>query len=100
MTTLIEKLLRAFGAILLHTLIGAIALFALWQCRPAYAQPTDWHNNALSEQIRREAQCERKGGVYENGLCLQRNLTEAEEKRLLKLTLLLQAQREKSNGNK
>ncbi|WP_077477673.1 hypothetical protein [Rodentibacter trehalosifermentans] len=63
-----------------------IAIFGLWQCRPAYAHPTDWHNNEVSEKISNETRCELKGGVYENGLCLPPNLTPQAEQELLHYT--------------
>ena len=55
-------------------------------------EPTDWHNNTLSEQIQAETQCELKGGVLENGVCLPPNLTLAAEKELLTYTAQKQAE--------
>ena len=55
-------------------------------------EPTDWHDNTLSEQIQAETQCELKGGVYENSICLPPNLTLAAEKELLTYTAQKQAE--------
>ena len=55
-------------------------------------EPTDWHNNTLSEQIQQEARCEQKGGVFENGVCLPPNLTLAAEKELQAYTAQKQAE--------
>lgn len=78
--------------------VGALLAFAvmiLIAIRPVYANPTDWHNHDLSEQISRETRAEmRKLWREENG-DWQPNLTKAEQKRLLKLTGLLQAERDK-----
>ena len=55
-------------------------------------EPTDWHDNTLSQQIQAETQCELKGGVYENGACLPPNLTLAAEKELQAYTAQKQAE--------
>lgn len=73
-------------------IIALIALIALWQCRPAFANATDWHNNEVSEQISLETRCELKGGVYENGFCLQPNLTPTAERELQLYTAQKQAE--------
>lgn len=72
--------------------IALIALIALWQCRPAFANATDWYNNSISEQISLETRCELKSGVYENGLCLPPNLTPSEERELQLYTAQKQAE--------
>ena len=55
-------------------------------------EPTDWHSNTLSQQIQAETQCELKGGIYENGVCLPPNLTLAAEKELKAYTAQKQAE--------
>ena len=55
-------------------------------------EPTDWHDNTLSQQIQAETQCELKGGIYENGACLPPNLTLAAEKELQAYTAQKQAE--------
>ncbi|OOF59336.1 hypothetical protein [Rodentibacter myodis] len=73
--------------------VGALlAVMILIAFRPAYANPTDWHNHELSEQISHETRCELKGGVYENGLCLPPNLTPQVEQELLHYTAQKQAE--------
>lgn len=76
---------KAVIAFALAFLIGGIAYcFA--------NEPTDWHNNTLSQQIQAETQCEVKGGIYENGACLPPNLTLAAEKELQAYTAQKQAE--------
>lgn len=76
---------KAVIAFALAFLIGGIAYcFA--------NEPTDWHDNTLSEQIQQEARCEQKGGVFENGVCLPPNLTLAAEKELQAYTAQKQAE--------
>ncbi|OOF81822.1 hypothetical protein [Rodentibacter caecimuris] len=76
----------AVGALL------ALAVMILIAFRPTYANPTDWHNHEVSEQISRETRCELKGGVYENGICLPPNLTPQAERELLHYTAIKQAE--------
>ena len=81
----IPFLCKAAIAFALAFLIGGIAYcFA--------NEPTDWHDNTLSEQIQQEARCEQKGGVFENGVCLPPNLTLAAEKELQAYTAQKQAE--------
>ncbi|OOF84170.1 hypothetical protein BKG93_08340 [Rodentibacter ratti] len=71
--------------------IALIALIALWQCRPAFANATDWYNNSVSEQISQRARAEaRKLWREENG-DWQANLTPQAEQELLHYTAQKQA---------
>ena len=84
---------KAVIAFALVFLIGGIAYcFA--------DEPTDWHDNTLSEQIQQEARCEQKGGVFENGVCLPPNLTLAAEKELQAYTAQKQAEINRTLGEK
>ncbi|MFC3113881.1 hypothetical protein ACFODN_12650 [Rodentibacter caecimuris] len=85
------QLTQTLKGVLYVAAIALIALVGLWQCRPAFANPTDWNNNGISEQISLETRCELKGGVYENGLCLQPNLSLQAEQELLHYTAQKQA---------
>lgn len=84
-----EKLLTRISyflaALIIALIIGGISLHA-------NANPTDWHDNELSQQIQQEARCELKGGIYENGVCLPPNLTLAAEKELQAYTAQKQAE--------
>lgn len=62
--------LAIIAALLLGCLISA----------GAYATNTDWHDDALSDQLTQETICERKGGVYERGICFPPTLTPSAEK--------------------
>lgn len=75
--------------IALGTITFLIAIFGIAE---AWSNPTDWHDNEVSEQISLETRCELKGGVYENGLCLQPNLTPQAEQELLHYTAQKQAE--------
>ncbi|HHF6437156.1 TPA: hypothetical protein ACPP4D_000249 [Haemophilus influenzae] len=68
-------------------LFGAIIVSAVISLG-AKANQTDWYDNELSQQIQAETQCELKGGIYENGVCLPPNLTLAAEKELQDYTAL------------
>ena len=46
-------------------------------------EPTDWHNDTLSQQIQAGTQSEVKGGIYQNGVCLPPNHTLTAEKKHL-----------------
>jgi hypothetical protein len=81
-----EKALR-----IMTCLFGAIIVSAVISLG-AKANQTDWHDNELSQQIQAETQCEVKGGIYENGVCLQPNLTLAAEKELQAYTAQKQAE--------
>lgn len=84
-TEIIPFLCKTAIAFALAFLIGGIAhCFA--------DEPTDWHDNELSQQIQQEARCELKGGIYENGVCLPPNLTLATEKELQDYTAQKQAE--------
>ena len=72
-------------------LFGAIIVSAVISIG-AKANQTDLHDNTLSQQIQAETQCELKGGVLENGVCLPPNLTLAAEKELLTYTAQKQAE--------
>ncbi|HIC8528741.1 TPA: hypothetical protein ACW7UM_001485 [Haemophilus influenzae] len=72
-------------------LFGAIIVSAVISLG-AKANQTDWHDNELSLQIQAETQCELKGGIYENSVCLPPNLTLAAEKELLAYTAQKQAE--------
>lgn len=73
------------AALVIALIVGGISL-------DANANPTDWHDNELSQQIQQEARCELKGGIYENGVCLPPNLTLATEKELQDYTAQKQAE--------
>lgn len=92
-----EKLLTRISyflaALIIALIIGGISLHA-------NANPTDWHDNELSQQIQQEARCELKGGIYENGVCLQPNLTLAAEKELRAYTAQKQAEINRTLGEK
>lgn len=79
-------------------LIFLIVIAGLWQCRPAFASSTDWHDNELSEQIGDETRCELKGGVYENGVCLPPNLTPTMERELQAYTAQKQTEIDRTLG--
>lgn len=81
-----EKALKIAVCILVATMVSAVLSIG------AKANQTDWHNNALSEQIQAETQCELKGGVLENSVCLPPNLTLAAEKELQAYTVQRQAE--------
>ncbi|HHF1113872.1 TPA: hypothetical protein ACPI21_000789 [Haemophilus influenzae] len=72
-------------------LFGAIIVSAVISLG-AKANQTDWYDNELSQQIQAETQCELKGGIYENGVCLPPNLTLAAEKELQDYTAQKQAE--------
>lgn len=84
-----EKLLTRISyflaALIIALIIGGISLHA-------NANPTDWHDNELSQQIQQETRCELKGGVFENGVCLPPNLTLTAEKELQDYTAQKQAE--------
>ncbi|CBY87003.1 hypothetical protein [Haemophilus influenzae] len=73
------------AALIITLIVGGISLHA-------NAHPTDWHDNELSQQIQAETQCELKGGIYENGVCLPPNLTLTAEKELQDYTAQKQAE--------
>ncbi|HHF3649304.1 TPA: hypothetical protein ACQWM9_001497 [Haemophilus influenzae] len=72
-------------------LFGAIIVSAVISLG-AKANQTDWYDNELSQQIQAETQCELKGGIYENGVCLPPNLTLTAEKELQDYTAQKQAE--------
>ena len=72
-------------------LFGALIVSAVISLG-AKASQTDWHDNELSQQIQAETQCELKGGIYENSVCLPPNLTLAAEKELQAYTTQKQAE--------
>ena len=72
-------------------LFGAIIVSAVISIG-AKANQTDWHDNTISQQIQAETQCEVKGGIYENGVCLPPNLTLTAEKELQAYTAQKQAE--------
>ncbi|WP_233768340.1 hypothetical protein [Haemophilus influenzae] len=72
-------------------LFGAIIVSAVISLG-AKANQTDWYDNELSQQIQAETQCELKGGIYENGVCLPPNLTLTAEKELQAYTAQKQAE--------
>ena len=72
-------------------LFGAIIVSAVISLG-AKANQTDWHDNELSQQIQAETQCELKGGIYENSVCLPPNLRLAAEKELQSYTAQKQAE--------
>ncbi|WP_237184448.1 hypothetical protein [Rodentibacter caecimuris] len=75
--------------VLLATAIVVIAIFSVSQ---AWGNPTDWHNNELSEQISQQARAEaRKLWREENG-DWQPNLTPQAEWELLHYTAIKQAE--------
>lgn len=74
-------------------IVFAVAIFALYQCRPAYANPTDWHDDAVSRQIQAE---ERKLWREEHG-DWQPNLTPAVEQQALAYTAMKQAELDREN---
>ncbi len=74
-------------------IVFAVAIFALYQCRPAYANPTDWHDDAVSRQIQAEA---RKLWREEHG-DWQPNLTPAVEQQALAYTAMKQAELDREN---
>lgn len=80
-------------------LFGAIIVSAVISLG-AKANQTDWYDNELSQQIQAETQCELKGGVYENGVCLPPNLTLATEKELQDYTAQKQAEINRTLGEK
>lgn len=87
-----HQLTNTLKGALYVAVIALIALVALWQCRPAFANPTDWHNNEVSEQISQQAKAEaRKLWREENGNW-QPNLTPQAEKELLHYTAQKQAE--------
>ncbi|HHF5367460.1 TPA: hypothetical protein ACPQYU_000427 [Haemophilus influenzae] len=92
-----EKLLTRISyflaALIIALIIGGISLHA-------NANPTDWHDNELSQQIQQETRCEQKGGVFENGVCLPPNLTLAAEKELQDYTAQKQAEINRTLGEK
>ncbi|QPB43747.1 hypothetical protein [Rodentibacter haemolyticus] len=91
----IFEFLSSLGNKCLVLVLTAIAVIAVLGISQAYSNPTDWHDNELSEQISQKAREEaRKLWRKEHG-DWQPNLTETEQKRLLKLTALLQAERDK-----
>ncbi|MCX2962453.1 hypothetical protein OL242_001133 [Rodentibacter heylii] len=81
------------GALVL--LVTAIVVIAIFSVSQAWGNPTDWHNHELSEQISLETRAEMQKLWREENGDWQPNLTKAEQKRLLKLTGLLQAERDK-----
>lgn len=92
-TEIIPFLCKTAIAFALAFLIGGIAhCFA--------DEPTDWHDNELSQQIQQETRCEQKGGVFENGVCLPPNLTLAAEKELQDYTAQKQAEINRTLGKK
>ena len=74
-------------------IVFAVAIFALYQYRPAYANPTDWHDDAVSRQIQAEA---RKLWREEHG-DWQPNLTPAVEQQALAYTAMKQAELGREN---
>ena len=66
----------------------------------ANANPTDWHDNELSQQIQAETQCELKGGIYENGVCLPPKSHTHSEKELRAYTAQKQAEINRTLGEK
>lgn len=81
------------AALIIALIVGGISL-------DANANPTDWHDNELSQQIQQETRCEQKGGVFENGVCLPPNLTLAAEKELQDYTAQKQAEINRTLGKK
>ena len=69
------------------------ALAILYCFRPAYANPTDWHDDAVSRQIQAEA---RKLWREEHG-DWQPNLTPAVEQQALAYTAMKQAELDREN---
>lgn len=81
-----EKALKIVVCILGATMVSVVINLG------AKANQTDWHDNELSQQIQAETQCELKGGIYENGVCLPPNLTLTAEKELQAYTTQKQAE--------
>ncbi|HHF7283502.1 TPA: hypothetical protein ACPSFQ_001106 [Haemophilus influenzae] len=92
-TEIIPFLCKTAIAFAIAFLIGGIA-----HC--FVDEPTDWHDNELSQQIQQETRCELKGGIYENGVCLPPNLTLAAEKELQDYTAQKQAEINRTLGEK
>lgn len=88
----ILEFLAFLGECLLILLTTAAVLIVVFSVSQAWGNPTDWHNNELSEQISLETRCELKGGVYENGLCLPPNLNPQAEQELRIYTAQKQAE--------
>lgn len=68
-------------------IVFAVAIFALYQCRPAYANPTDWHDDAVSRQIQTNARAEARKIWREERGDWQPNLTPAAEAELVRYTI-------------
>lgn len=89
----LNRICYFLAALIIALIVGGISLHA-------NANPTDWHDNELSQQIQQEARCELKGGIYENGVCLPPNLTLATEKELQDYTAQKQAEINRTLGEK
>ncbi|WP_123809012.1 hypothetical protein [Rodentibacter pneumotropicus] len=92
----ILEFLAFLGECLLILLTTAAVLIAVFSVSQAWGNPTDWHNNELSEQISQQARAEaRKLWREENG-DWQPNLTPQAEQELLHYTA--QKQKEINRG--
>lgn len=79
-------------------LIFLIVLAGLWQCRPAFASSTDWHDNEISEQIQAQARAEARKLWREKNGDWQPNLTPAAEKELQAYTAQKQTEINRTLG--
>lgn len=73
-------------------LIWMLYMSAALSIKTQHTSATDYYNNDVSEQIQAETQCELKGGIYENSVCLPPNLILAAEKELQAYTAQKQAE--------
>ena len=81
-------------------LIWMLYMSAALSIKTQHTSTTDYYNNDVSEQIQAETQCELKGGIYENSICLPPNLTLAAEKELQAYTAQKQAEINRTLGAK
>lgn len=87
-----HQLTNTLKGALYVAVIALIILAGLWQCRPAFAHPTDWNNNEISEQISQQARAEARKLWRDENDNWQANLTPQAEQELLQYTAQKQAE--------
>lgn len=73
--------MNLFKQLIIGLTLGLFLLTGLFYINIANANPTDWHNNDISQHISNQTlseRCDDRGGVWNGKYCLARPMTQAE----------------------
>lgn len=73
--------MNLFKQLIIGLTLGLFLLTGLFYINIARANPTDWHNNDISQHISNQTlaeRCDDRGGVWNGKHCLARPMTQAE----------------------